>query len=322
VGHKRRTHSEIAALATAQHGVVASRQLQERGFTRKLIASEAAGHRWRRVHRGVYAVGYEALSWNGECMAAVLACAPAVASHWTAAWLFGLLRSRPDGRFHLTVPSRRGHRRGEFVVHYAALADEDVTEVEEAPGIPVTSLARTHLDIAATAPERIDGFLERSEELNLFDLRAFESLLGRTVHHHGHGSLSKALRIYRPEPAVLRSNLERDFRDLLRAESLPLPSQNVNVGPYELDCYWPSHSFCVELDTYGTHGSRRSFEEDRKRERELRKLGIEVERVTDLQLTDEPDEVVAAVRRGLRVPATRSSRRGARAGRSGSGRAS
>jgi very-short-patch-repair endonuclease len=232
-------------------------------------------------------------------MAAVLACAPAVASHWTAAWLWGLLSSRPDGRFHLTAPGRR-HRRRDFVVHYASLADEDVTEVEEVPRIPVTSLARTLLDLAAlVSRERLEAFLERAEKLKQFDLRKFDSLLARCVGHPGQGPLSRALRIYRPEPAVLRSKFEKRFRTLIRVSSLPQPSQNVNVGPYELDCYWPSHRFCVELDTYATHGSRRCFEEDRKRQRELRKFGIEVERVTDTQLEREPEEVIAAVRRGL-----------------------
>jgi very-short-patch-repair endonuclease len=295
VGHKRRTHAEVSALATAQHGVVAARQLQERGFSRKQIAAEAAGHRWRRQHRGVYAVGHEDLRWEGECMAAVLACAPAVASHWTAAWLWELLRSRPNGRFHLTAPSRR-HRRREFVVHYAPLAEEDVAQAE---GIPVTSPERTHLDVAARWPDALPGMLERSEKSNRFDLRKFESLLARTSGHAGHGPLARALAAYRPEPAFLRSKLEQRFRNLLRDSSLPLPSQNVNVGPYELDCYWPEHRLCVELDTYGTHGSRRSFEQDRIRERELRKLGITVERVTDLMLEREPQEVLAAVRRGL-----------------------
>jgi very-short-patch-repair endonuclease len=127
----------------------------------------------------------------------------------------------------------------------------------------------------------------------LFDLRDFESLLARTSGHPGHARLTSALRIYRPELAVLRSDLERDFRALVRGSSLPLPSHNVNVGAYELDCYWPEQRFCVELDVYATHGSRRSFEADREREDDLLLAGIEVMRVTDVRLEREPDEVMA-----------------------------
>jgi hypothetical protein len=176
-------------------------------------------------------------------MAAVLACAPAVASHWTAAWLWGLLSSRPDGRFHLSAPSRR-HRRRDFVVHFASLEDEDVVEAE---GIPVTSLGRTLLDLAPLVSRKgLEAFMERSEDHKHFDLRKFDSLLARTSHHPGHGPLQKALDVYRPEVVVLRSKLEKRFRSLIRASSLPLPSQNFIVGPYELDCYWPDHRFWRE----------------------------------------------------------------------------
>jgi very-short-patch-repair endonuclease len=297
---KRRTepdrHLPLKALATRQHGVVSTRQLKTLGYTRQSASKANGVGRLQRLHRGVYAVGHTDLTWNGQCMAAVLACTPVVASHWTAAWLWGLMQKRPEGRFHLTAGTRR-HRKREFVVHFAALAAEDVAERE---GIPVTSLARTLLDLAAhLSPEALEAFLERAEKQKDFDLRRFESLLARTSHHPGYGPLERALAAYRPEPVLLRSKLEKRFRILLRASSLPLPSHNVNVGPYELDCYWPDYCFCVELDTYGTHGSRRSFESDRKRQRELRRLGIEVDRVTDRQLEREPEAVLAALAEAL-----------------------
>jgi very-short-patch-repair endonuclease len=292
---KRTEHHDVAELARAQHGVVAARQLRALDYSENAISAEARRGRWLRQHRGVYAVGHTDLSWHGHCMAAVLACAPAVASHWTAAWLWGLLESRP-ALFHLTAPSRR-HRKQDFRVHFAALTDDDIAEVN---GIPVTSLARTHLDLAAlVSPEGLEAFLERAEKGKHFDLRDFESLLARSAPHHGYGPLRKALRSYRPDPAFVRSKLEKRFRALIRASSIPLPRQNFIVGPYELDCYWPEHRFCVEIDTYGTHGSRRSFHQDRKRQRELRRLGIELERVTDVQLEREPEEVLAAVRESL-----------------------
>jgi very-short-patch-repair endonuclease len=282
-------------LATRQHGVVTTRQLKALGYVRNSASKAAKVGRLHRVYRGVYVVGHRQLSWNGELMAAVLACSPAVASHSTACRLLGLFRS--SSVFHLTAPSERRRKRG-FVFHLARLRSEDVTEVD---GIPVTSVERTHLDIAARWPESLPKMLERAEALEdeegrkLFDLRRFEALLARTKGHRGHGPLSKALLTYRPDPAVIRSNLERRFRDLVRASSLPRPSHNFNVGPYELDCYWPAERFCVELDVYATHGSRRSFEADREREDELLLMGIEVMRVTDVRLEREPRQVLERV---------------------------
>jgi very-short-patch-repair endonuclease len=70
---------------------------------------------------------------------------------------------------------------------------------------------------------------------------------------------------------------------------------NYVVAGYELDCWWEEARLAVELDTFGTHGSRLSFEEDRKRQRVLGLLGITLERVTDRQLAGEPEEVLRAV---------------------------
>ena len=299
-GDGSKKHTPLRDLATAQHGVVSTRQLKLLGYTRSSAAKAAKAGRLHRIHRGVYAVGHTDLTWKGNCMAAVLACVPAVASHWTAARVWGLVQS--NSTFHLTVPSERRAKKG-FVLHFARLHREDVaTEA----GIPVTSLARTLLDLAPLVdPGRLARLLEAAEKLEddegrkPFDLREFASLLARSSHHPGYGPLRRALRLYRPELAVLRSNLERDFRALLRASSLPLPSHNVNVGAYELDCYWSEHRFCVELDVFATHGSRRSFETDREREDDLLLAGIEVMRVTDVRLEREPDAVIERLRSHL-----------------------
>jgi very-short-patch-repair endonuclease len=292
MGGKERTASErVGRLATRQHGVVSYRQLRTVGFSEKVIKAEVGRGRLRQLHRRVYAVGHEALSWEGWCVAAVAANAPCVASHWSAAWVWGLTRSRPSGRFHVTATTRR-HRKREFHVHFAALAAEDTTERD---GIPVTSIARTVLDLAGLDGTRTAKDLRRCEELGLLDLREFEALLARTAGHKGHSALAEAVELYKPDSAVTRSDVERDFRELVRGAGLPEPALNYVVGGYEIDCWWEEARLAVEIDTYGTHGSRLSFEEDRKRGRVLGLLGVRLERVTDRQLAAEPAEVLRAV---------------------------
>jgi predicted transcriptional regulator of viral defense system len=289
---KKRTDDRgLGVLATQQHGVVSARQLRELGFSENLITIEAKRGRLRRVHRGVYAVGHEALTWDGWCMAAVLANSRTVASHWSAGWLWGLLRSRPSGRFHL-MADRRRHRRPEFNLHVGALLKEDIASVR---GIPVTSLPRTVLDLAATEPGRTERDLKTCDDAKLFDLREFHALLSRSGDHEGHTRLARAVELYRPDPSVTRSGLERRFRELVREAGLAVPAMNYVVAGYELDCWWEEARLAVELDTFGTHGSRLSFEEDRKRQRVLGLLGITVERVTDRQLDREPGEVLRMV---------------------------
>jgi very-short-patch-repair endonuclease len=291
-GKQRRADVELSELATRQHGVVSTRQLEALGFSDAVITAELRLGRLRRLHRRVYAVGHEALTWEGWCVAAVAANAPCVASHWSAGWVWGLTRSQPSGKFHVTATTRR-HRKQDFHVHFAELTDEDTSSVQ---GIPVTSVARTALDLAALDPSGTSARLKRLEDgEHRLDLREFEALLARSKGHKGWAALAQAVDLYRPDPTVTRSGLERRFRTLLRRAGLPAPSMNFVVGGYELDCYWPEHLLAVELDTYGTHGSRLSFEEDRKRARVLGTLGITLERVTDRQLDSEADEVLRAV---------------------------
>jgi predicted transcriptional regulator of viral defense system/very-short-patch-repair endonuclease len=303
--HQRRTrsHGSLAELAGRQHGVVSAAQLARLGYAKRTIANWARSGHLHRVYRGVYAVGHTDLTHKGRVMAKILACHPAVASHWTAAWLWGLTGGNTS--IHLTATSRR-HRRPEFRVHYAHLAPQDV---RVAGAIPFTSLARTLLDLASLKSlvdaARLAKYLKRAEELEddegrrLFDLRDFESLLGRARRHLGRAPLDEALRIYRPDLAVTRSNLERDFRRLVRKAGLPMPSANFNVAGYEIDAWWEEERFGVELDVFATHGSPLSFEEDRKRSDDLLGLGIEVTRITDVRLEEEPDQVMERLRSHL-----------------------
>jgi predicted transcriptional regulator of viral defense system/very-short-patch-repair endonuclease len=290
---KRRTPDvrALADLAKGQHGVVSAQQMLELGHARATLGVWARAGKLHRVHRGVYAVGHEALTWEGRCMAAVLANSPAVASHKTAAWIWELLRWRPDG-FHLTAPTRR-HRRGPIAVHFADLAPEDRDVVE---GIPVTSVARTVLDLAPSEPtRRLHQMMDRAEERKTFDLRQFDGLLARAGGHPGRAKLRYALDTFKPEHVVLRSDLERRFRRLVLAAGLPTPQTNVVVAGYELDAYWEAEGFAVELDVYATHGSRLSFEQDRERQDDLLLAGIELIRVTGVRLDREPQATIARV---------------------------
>lgn len=224
-------------------------------------------------------------------MAVVLAKAPAVASHRTAAWIWELRRGRPE-TFHLTAPTRR-HRTKLAIVHFARLEPDDRTVVG---GIPVTSLARTFLDLAAEEPtHRVQAMLQRAEDRQIFDLRRVESLLARAGGHPGRGRLVDALRTFAPQLAVLRSGLERRFLRLVLDAGLPRPATNVVVGGYELDCYWEREGFAVELDVYATHGSRHSFERDRERADDLLLVGIEMIRLTGVRLDREPREAIVRV---------------------------
>jgi predicted transcriptional regulator of viral defense system len=285
-------HQALAELATRQHGVVATSQLEGLGYGRNSVAKAAKVGRLNRVHRGVYVVGQHRLTWHGRCMAAVLASYPSVASHPSAGWLWGLLRWEPDA-VHITCRSPRTKKRP-FVVHRADLTRADLTRRD---GIPVTSLSRTILDMAATSGARtVSRSIRIADEAKLFDLRAMEELLERSRGHKGRAKVLAALEIYDETPPFTRSDLERRFYEAVVSAGLPAPAMNHVVEGFEIDAWWGDQHFGVELDVYATHGSKLSFEEDRKRDDELLLAGIETTRVTGARLDREPRQVVDAIR--------------------------
>jgi hypothetical protein len=226
----------------------------------------------------------------------VLACGRgALLSHDSAAWLWGI-STKPPAPYAVTAPNSR-RPRPPIQLHVALnLASKDRALHE---GIPLTSVARTFLDVAATSrPRRLQRMLERSEELRLFDLEPVESVLARNKGHHGAGPLSRAIALYKPAPFT-RSGLERRFLELVRKADLPRPTTGFNEAGFELDVYWPERRFAVELDTYETHGSRAAFERDRLRQEELKLAGIEMVRVTGTRLDREPTEVMRRIARLL-----------------------
>jgi Transcriptional regulator, AbiEi antitoxin/AbiEi antitoxin C-terminal domain len=284
-------------MANRQHGVVSIRQLLgPLGYSRSAVARATAAGRLHRIYRGVYAVGHTRLSMQAHCLAAVLASGPgALLSHASAAWLWGV-SSRSPRPFEVAVSTPR-QARPPIVLHCSRTLIAEDRALED--GIPVTALTRTLLDVAATFRfHRLQRTLERSEELRLFDLGAVEALLARSTGHPGVGRLRRAIALYHA-PAFTRSGLERKFLGLVERAGLPRPVTGFNEAGYELDVYWPGERFAVELDTFETHGSREAFERDRRRQEDLKLVGVEMTRVTGHRLEREPQQVIERVARLL-----------------------
>ncbi len=245
-------------MAAGQHGVVGRSQLLELGMRPGGIDAWVARERLHVVHRSVYGIGHEPLTGHGRLMAAVLASgAQAVISHRTAAWLWDIL---PDHRSTIDVTTAR-HRRGQrgIMLHRSRLDEVDRAAIE---GIPVTSLARTLLDVAEVIPPRqLARAVEEAERRQLFDLTAVRDVIARGAGRRGVGRLRTALTASCPPPFT-RSELERRFRELLHQTGFPLPSQNVYLHGFEVDALWEDHKLIVELDGYDYHRTRAAFERD------------------------------------------------------------
>lgn len=283
----------VANLATAQHGVVAVGQLRSLGLGRQRTQHRVTAGRLHPMHRGVYAVGHRALTEQGRWMAAVLACGPgAHLSHLSAAALWGV-RPTSQTAVDVTVPCPRRGRAGIVLRQAGRPHAEDVTRRQ---GIPVASIPRMLLDLAALLPAReLRRVWEEADRQGLVDIDAIARLCARTRVRAGVRTLRRLLRTYAPAPAV-RSELERRFLELCRDAGLPAPAVNAQVAGLEVDMSWPAAGLMVELDGYAFHRHRGAFERDRARDAALALAGFRVVRMTHRRLEAEPSEVVRTVR--------------------------
>ena len=212
------------------------------GWSEEEIDWRIRAGRLHRLHAGVYAVGHQVLPREGRWMAAVLASGPeAVLSHWSAAALW-MIRPNSRARIDVTVPHRS--RSSDRICRHVSQLPTDERTVEE--GIPITTVPRTILDLAATEPtDTVENLLRESEYLQLSDRLSLPDLLQRYPGKRGTRKVSLALKRIMEEPeGRKRSRLEERFSPFLRQHRLPLPRYNdpivLGANRYTVDCHWPS----------------------------------------------------------------------------------
>lgn len=285
------------ALAERQHGVVGRDQLAEIGLKPRAIDRRIGAGRLHPLHSGVYAVGHRVVSREARWMAALLACGPgAVLSHRSAAVLWGIRKTAPET---VDVTLCRRSRSSRAIKRHVAVVPQDERDVRL--GIPVTTAARTVLDLAATSPiDVVERDLRQLEYLRLTDRVSAAALLRRYPGRRGVRRLRIALERLEGTDGNLRSPLEQRFLRLLDRHDLPRPRLNAWIpvpgGQVQVDCLWPEMRNVVELDGWQAHGTRAAFRADRARDRRLHLAGYTVTRFTWSDLSDEPETVARDLR--------------------------
>lgn len=288
---------ELAQLADSQGSVIARRQLVELGIGEDAIEYHVHIGRLHPLFTGVYAVGTPTPSPRGRFMGALLSCGDgALLSHRSAGAHRNLLGSAWSD-IDVTVLRGRCAGRDGIRVHRARRLHPD--DREEVDGIPVTSLARTLVDLAEVLPRRkLVYALEQAERMQALDVQEIEACIGRNRGRRGIQPLRQAIREIEPEAMHTRSKMERLLIAFCRRYEIEAPAMNVSVDGYTVDAYWPEARLIVELDSWEHHKTRRSFEEDRRRDAVLGE-NHRLLRVTHRWLTREPDDLAAAIRRRL-----------------------
>jgi predicted transcriptional regulator of viral defense system len=287
----------VARRAAKQWGVLTSDELRECGLGHSAILRRAARGWLHRLYTGVYAVGHPNPSWEGLLLAAVKACGPgAILSHICAAMLWGFIERDEDRYPDVTVigagtrvqPRIRVHRTAEF-------ADRDRRRLQ---GIPLTSPARTLLDIAATldgAPLR--SAVRRAQGTKRVNVREICEVIGRLGPRKGSRRLAT---VVAEGPAPTRTVLEDVVLDLILNGGLAHPDVNkplILSGRRVIpDFRWPEQRLIVEADGAAWHAGKVAREDDAERQALLEAHGQRVLRVTWEQAIALPTQTLARLR--------------------------
>src|SRR3954452_19847970 len=223
--HQGRTAEEkIARIADVQHGVVTRAQLLEAGLSAEQVRSRAKKGALISVHRGVYRAGHRAPSVEATYLAAVLACGEgSLLSGRAAGRLLGLLYGAWPAPRVTTLTERRipgiRTRRTRVIDRRDAMAFR---------GIPITTVARTLVDVAArlTPGELARACHEAGVRYGTTPVQV-ESALSRRPNSPGAQGLREVIGGGVP---VSLSRLESRFNRVARQRGYPLPQTNRPAG--------------------------------------------------------------------------------------------
>lgn len=267
------------------------------------------------LRRGVYARADSLVSSADDparthafrVAAALLAAdALASASHRSAAILHGLdlLERPPESLVTLTRPPRaRGSRarRNDLEVHTAALFPGHVIKHY---GLPVTSVARTVVDVARTSP-LMNGVVVADSALHA----------GKTTHEE----LASVLAACSSWPGAHRARqviafsdhrsesvLESCARMTFHEHGLPAPELQVDIGDEEfvgrVDFCWLEYLTIAEADGMLKYADPRRAAAQLERDQLLREVGYKVVHFTWRQLFRETERLIARIRDAFARP--------------------
>jgi very-short-patch-repair endonuclease len=291
----------LDVVARRQHSLFTLRQSLDAGFTRPAVSRRLASGEWETVARHVMrALPAGPLTWRQRLLARTIA-SRGVASHTSAAALYGWLpESEP---LHVTVLRSARSASNSDAHSTLCLPSDDLTIVD---GIAATRPVRTLLDLG--------GQLDLDEFEVVFDA----ALVGRAV---APSRLARrAVELWAPRRSgcaqVLRLLEQRgqqlpDVRNVwearvlreMRANRLPVPRCNfpVLVGGARrvIDFAWPELLVAVEFDGFVPHSGRRVFDDDRVRQNDLVDAGWRVYRLTSTALTGDPRVALRPIARAV-----------------------
>jgi predicted transcriptional regulator of viral defense system len=291
---------DITRLAGRQYGLFSRTDVVRVGGTKAAIDWRIAIGRWERVKPHVYRLAGAAASWRQSLLAACMSWGDdASASHGAAAALFKLAAFKPV-TIELIVPRGRWRKEPGVIIHRTALSAVDRTIIA---GIPVTTPARTLIDLASCASaDAVEEALDDALRRKLVSLSRMRWRLDALTQRGRPGIVTMRRLLDAREPAkpVPQSVLEtRMLRVLMRA-GLPKPALQHEIRDRGrlvaiVDFAYPDVRLAIEADGYRWHTGRARWRTDLQRRNRMTALGWRIVHVTWDDLERAPDELLRLI---------------------------
>jgi very-short-patch-repair endonuclease len=292
----------IIARATSHHGLITQQQAARLGMSRSAWYRAIASGRLDGLYPGVARLPGTTTTPMVRIAAAVLACGSgAVASHRSAASLWGVERPSRDP-IDVTLPRGRRTMALPGVITHRPVDRSDLTVVRRY-GIPVTSPARTAIDMAA-----VDARATRScvEQLVISGATSVTALRSTAARHgrrgrNGATALRAVLDEWVLDTKPADSVLELATARLLRDHGLPAATFHARLAGYEVDFWFAGTPLVLECDGWEFHvRDRRQYGRDRDRDARLAAAGYITLRFTWEHVVRQPQRTAQRIRAALR----------------------
>jgi very-short-patch-repair endonuclease len=179
-------------------------------------------------------------------------------------------------------------------------------EITRRDGLPVTTPARTLLDLGRAADRAaFEDAVAEALRRRIVTRDSLREMVARHPRHRGAAALAAV--IGDGAATASRSEAERRVRALCANGGLPAPEVNAHVHGFEVDLFFRTQRVAIEMDGFAFHNSAQDFHRDRRRDSVLAAAGILVMRVTWRHLTRERDATLVRIAQTLvlRDPAVR-----------------
>jgi very-short-patch-repair endonuclease len=291
--------AELRWLADKQFGCVHRRQLRAAGFGRRWLRARVKQGLAHLLHSQVVVLRKPPWDWETYAFAAVLQLkGDAVLAGAAAAYVWKIC-DEPPAAVDVLLAERGARDLENVTIHRVSGLEK--RDVRWRNGLPVTSPARTLVDLAASATEaELESALAMARRKGLLRDHELSDVIARVPPKKPGLWRLQALRERPPETlAATRSRYERLFRELLKSANLPGPQVNHPLQRHECDFVFEAFKLIVEVDGWAFHKDR--WKQDAARDARLAAGGYTVIRIPATRLDDEPLAVIAELAAALAV---------------------